>query len=59
VLPRVLALAAFVAGLVLAILGGALFWNLLSLRAVAASTRLSPVIWAVVDVRDEVSHRRA
>jgi hypothetical protein len=55
----VLGISALMVGLILAILGVALFLNLLSLRDLAESTRLSPVIWVVFDVRDEVSHRRA
>ena len=58
-LPRVLAISALVAGCVLAILGTALFLNVLSLRELAATSRLSPAIWAVFEVRNEISHRRA
>lgn len=43
----------------LAVLGVALFLNVLSLRAIAESTRLPPLIWVVFDVRDDVSHRYA
>ena len=58
-LPRVLALSALAAGCVLAIVGAALFLNVLSLRELAATSRLSPAMWAVFEVRDEISHRRA
>jgi hypothetical protein len=55
----VLAISALAAGCVLALLGAALFLNVLSLRELAVSTRLSPATWAVFQVRDEISHRRA
>ena len=58
-LIRVFAVSVLVAGLALILLGAALFLNVLSLRELAASTQLSPAIWAVFEVRDEVSHRRA
>ena len=47
------------AGFVVMIFGAALVLNILSLRDVAESTRLHPAIWAVFEVRDELSHRRA
>jgi hypothetical protein len=56
---RVLAMSALTVGVVLAILGVALFLNVLSLRALAESTQVSPAIWAVFEVRDDLSHRRA
>jgi hypothetical protein len=56
---RMLAISALTVGVVLAILGVALFLNVLSLRELAESTRVSPAIWAVFEVRDDLSHRRA
>ena len=58
-ISRVLAISTLVAGLVLVIFGAALVLNVLSLRDLAESTRLHPAIWAVFEVRDELSHRRA
>ena len=51
--------SALVAGLVLVVFGAALIFNVLSLRDLALSTHLRAVIWAVFEVRDELSHRRA
>jgi hypothetical protein len=59
VLTRALAFSTLAAGLAVAVLGTALFLNLLSLRELAESTHLGPVIWFVFDVRDNVSHLRA
>jgi hypothetical protein len=58
-MSRVLAISTLLAGLLLVIFGAALVLNVLSLRDLAESSRLHPAIWAVFEVRDELSHRRA
>ena len=56
---RVLAICVLTAGCVLVVFGTALVLNVLSLRELAEWTRLPPVVGAVFEVRDELSHRRA
>ncbi len=56
---RLIAWALLVVGLGLTLLGGALVLNIASLRDLVEQTQLHPVVVAVFDLRDEMSHRRA